>query len=99
MATAPLNVVRTPRDSHWKCHWSPVSPLAATKTREVSTRGGTQPRAQLRNGLGVISAALHSKIRPFRDRASVQGAGGDGQVSGEKQHCFSAGWLSQHGDS
>lgn len=50
MATAPLSVARTPRDS-CKCHRSPVSPLAATKVLEVRTQGGTQPPAQFRNGL------------------------------------------------
>jgi len=71
MAAAPLAVARIPRDSSWKCHWSPASPSAATKTLEVSVRGGTWPPAQLGNGLGVISAASRSKKWPFRAGACV----------------------------
>lgn len=96
MATAPLSVARTTCDSCWKCHWSPVSLLVATKMPEVSAQGGVHPPARLRNGLGVISAALHSNTQPFRDGALFVGSRRD---SGEKQHCFSARWLSQHGNS
>lgn len=76
MATASLAVARPPRDSHWKCHQSPASLSAATKTLVVSAWRGTWPSAQLGNGLGVISAALPSNIQPFRGGACVRGQEG-----------------------
>lgn len=71
MATALLDTARTPHDSHWKCHQSPASALAATKTLEMSTQGGTWPPAQLGNDLGVILAALHLNMQPFGGAACV----------------------------